>query len=111
MSPASWLLWIVALAILSLLLIIEWWHAAGKPSIETAQRRHATRCIVGLLLVFGISVVAAILLRIHQTMGRGTQAVPWGTVGLLYLAMIMGMVTQYFFFYSHRKFRWREFII
>jgi hypothetical protein len=110
MSPASWLLWIVSLAILSLLLIIEWRHASGNPSIETAQRRHATRFIVGLLLVFGISVLAAILLRTHQTMGRGTQAVPWGTVGLLYFAMMLGMVAQYFFFYGRRKFRWRDFI-
>ncbi len=63
MSPASWLLWSVSLAILVLLLLVEWRRAAGKPSIETAQRSHATRFIVGLLLVIGISVVAAIFLR------------------------------------------------
>ena len=110
MSPASWLLWSVSLAILVLLLLVEWRRAAGKPSIETAQRSHATRFIVGLLLVIGVSVVAAILLRTHETMDSGAQAVPWGTVGLLYVAMIAGMVAQYFYFHSRRKFRWRAFI-
>lgn len=110
MSPASWLLWIVSLAVLLLLLLLEWWRAVGKPSIETTQRNHATRFIVGLLLVIGVSVVAAIFLRTHETMGSGAQAVPWGTVGLLYVAMIMGMVAQYFYFYPRRQFRWRAFI-
>lgn len=111
MSPASWLLWIVSLAILLLLLLVEWRRAAiGTASIEAAQRSNATRFIVGLLLVIGVSVVAAVFLRTHETMGSGTQSVPWATVGLLYVSMITGMVAQYFYFYSRRKFRWRAFI-
>ncbi len=110
MSPASWLLWIVSLAILSLLLLIEWRRSVRTASIETAQRSRVIRFIVGLLLVIGVSVVGAIFLRSHETMDSGAQAVPWGTVGLLYVAMIMGMVAQYFYFYSRRQFRLRAFI-
>jgi hypothetical protein len=110
MSPASWLLWIVSLTILLLLLLVEWWREAGSPSIETAQRRRATRFIIGLLLIIGVSVVAAIFLRTHETMDSSEQTVSWETVGLLYLALIAGMVAQYFYFYSRRKLRWRTFI-
>ena len=110
MLPASWLLWIVSLAILSLLLLIEWWRARGKPSTQPSERSHATRFIVSFLLVICVSVVATIFLRTHETMDSGEQAVPWGTVGLLYVAMMMGMAAQYFYFYTDRRFSWRGFI-
>jgi predicted outer membrane lipoprotein len=110
MSPASWLLWIVSLVILLLLLLIEWRRAAREASTQVAEQSHATRFILGLLLVICASVIAAIWLSTHETMDSGAQAVPWGTVGVLYVAMIAGMVAQYFYFYAHRKFRWRSFI-
>jgi hypothetical protein len=110
MSPASWLLWIVSLTILLLLLLVEWRREAGNPSNEIAQRRRATRFIVGLLLIIVVSVVAAIFLRNHETMDSSAQTVSWGTLGLLYFALIAGMVAQYFYFYNRWKFRWRTFI-
>ena len=110
MSPASWLLWIVSLAILLLLLLIEWRRAAREASTRVAEQSHATRFILGLLLVICASVMAATWLSTHETMDSGAQAVPWGTVGLLYVAMIVGMFAQYFYFYAELKFRWRSFI-
>lgn len=110
MSPASWLIWIASLAILSLLLVVEWLREAGNPSIEIEQRKRANRFVVGLLLAIAVSVAAAIFLRTHETMDSGAKAVSWGTVGLLYVALIAGMVSQYFYFYSRQKFRWRTFI-
>ena len=94
MSPASWLVWSVSLAILLLLLLVEGRRARDRSPLETAQRRHATRFIVALLLVIGGAVMAALFLSTHETMNSGAQAVPWETVGLLYVAMIMGMVAH-----------------
>ena len=110
MSPASWLLWIVSLAILLLLLLVEWRRAAREATTQVGEQSKSTRFIAGLLLIICASVIAAILLPKHETMDGGGQAVPWGTVGLLYVAMIAGMVAQYFYFYTRRKFRWRSFI-
>jgi hypothetical protein len=110
MSPASWLLWIASLTILSMLLLVEWWRSVRTASTEKMQRSQATRFIVGLLLIIGVSVVTTIWLRTYETMDSGNQAVPWGTVALLYIAMIIGMAAQYFYFYTRHLFRWRAFI-
>ncbi len=110
MSPASWLLWTVSLAILLLLLVIEWRRASRETATRVAEQSKSTRFIAGLLLIICASVIAAVFLSTHETMDAGGQAVPWGTVGLLYLAMTLGMVAQYFYFSTRRKFRWRPFI-
>lgn len=110
MSPASWLVWSVSLAILLLLLLVEGRRGRDMSPAATAQRRHTTRFVVALLLIIGGALMAALFLSTHETMDSGAQTVPWATVGLLYVAMIVGMIFHYFYFYSHRRFRWRTFI-
>lgn len=105
MAPASWLVWGISLGLLLLTLAWELWRSR-QPRDATA-----TRWLFIALVLLAVAVVWVVQLDRPQAMGPGDRPIPWATLGWLYLAMLCGMVAQYFFFLPEdAAFRWRAFI-
>ena len=105
MSAAGWLLWLVSLGVIVILLWIDW----SRRYREAPGARKATLFILILLLVIGLAVIAVDRLGTHETMAAAPPPFPLGTVGLLFVVMIFGMMAEYFYSHGFGKIDWSGF--
>jgi hypothetical protein len=95
---------------------IYWWISATflllLVVVVLAERR-AFKLLVGLALgLIAVAVTKNLALsgNLVEVKGHGA-GLPWGLIGLLYLALIAGMAAQYAFLKSPRaRFRWPAFL-
>ena len=105
MSSAGWVLWSASLGIVGVLLWNDW----ARRYHEAPGARRATLFIAMSLLVIGLGVIGLSQLETRETMAVGAPPFPWMQVSLLFLAMILGMIAQYFYFHDVTKLDWSSF--
>jgi len=98
---------------------IYWWAAVASLllliSVILAERR-AFKLLAGLVLVL-LGLVAGLAAPSLRLLADGIEVkgdeseLPWGLIGLLYLALVAGMAAQYAFLKSPRaRFHWTVFL-
>jgi hypothetical protein len=95
---------------------VYWWIAVASLLLLVVMilaERRAFKLLVGLAILGLVAGLAAVNLRLAigiETKGDES-GLPWGLIGLLYLALVAGMAAQYAFLKSPRaRFRWAAFL-
>ena len=104
MQPIAWLLWTISICVVAIMLGLEW-KKTYRNSPE-AQKRILS--ILFFLLIIALSIIVVNLINTQETM-NSTSNFPWSKVGLLFIAMIFGMISQYFYYHGFNKINWSGF--
>jgi hypothetical protein len=96
MSNRSWLLWTISLSLLVLVLLYE---LLVKKSASRSVAFKSIGTTIVLLLVIALSIFLVATYHPHELKAAADRGpVSWVMVLLLYLAMVLGMIAQSFFF-------------
>jgi len=103
MAAASWLIWGVSLGLLLLLLSLDF--RANREALGKKEGVLLAVVLLALLVLFFANQEAA------EAMGAEDNPVPWDMLGLLYVAMLFGVLSHHVFESGDgRAFCWKGFL-